>query len=63
MLYLVETSTVADVVTAMTSAITAVAGNAMDGIAAIVPVAAPVMGALLVIGIGIKTVKRFTGRS
>ena len=50
------------VVTAMTTAITSIAGDAVNGIAAIVPVAAPVLGGIILIGVCIKTVKRFTGR-
>lgn len=59
---LAETSTVADVTTAMTTAITTMAGNGMDAIAAIVPVAAPILGAFIVVRIGIRAFKQFTGR-
>lgn len=55
-------STVADVTTAMTTAITTMAGNGMDAIAAIVPVAAPILGAFIVVRIGIRAFKQFTGR-
>lgn len=58
----VEATGVSDVVTALTTAVTSIAGNIMDGIAAILPVAAPIMGAMLVIGVGIAVVKKFTGR-
>ena len=50
------------VVTAMTTAISAIATDALNGIAAIVPVAAPVMGGLILIGVCVKTVTKFTGR-
>lgn len=47
------------IVTAMTSAVTTIASDCTGAIAAIVPVAAPIMGALIVIGIAIKTFKKF----
>lgn len=47
---------------AMVTAITTIASDALAGIAAIVPVAAPVLGGMILIGVAIKTVKRFTGR-
>jgi len=45
--------------TALTTAFTAFAADAMESIAAIVPIALPVMGAILVIGIGVRVFKRF----
>lgn len=50
------------IVTALTTAVTGFATDAMGVIAAIVPVALPIMGALIVVGIGIRTFKKFTGR-
>lgn len=50
------------VVTAMTTAITTISTDALSGIAAIVPVAAPVLGGMILIGVCIKAVKKFTGR-
>lgn len=47
---------------AMVTAITSVASNAMNGIAQIVPVAAPVFGGLVLIGVAMKATKKFTGR-
>lgn len=47
------------VVTSMTTAITAFAGEAMKAIGAIVPVALPIMGAIVVVGIGIKVFRKF----
>lgn len=52
----------ADVSTALVTAMTSVATGALDAIGDILPVAAPVMGAMLIIGVGIKAFKRFTGR-
>lgn len=48
--------------TAMVTAITSVASNAMNGIAQIVPVAAPVFGGLVLIGVAMRATKKFTGR-
>ncbi len=50
------------VVTAMTTAITTISNDALSGIASIVPVAAPVMGGLVLIGVCIKTVRKLIGR-
>lgn len=47
---------------AMVTAITSVASNAMNGIAQIVPVAAPVFGGLVLIGVAMRATKKFTGR-
>lgn len=55
-------TTMSDVVSAMSTALGTVASSAMSGIAGIVPVAAPVLGAILVVGIGIKAFKKITGR-
>ena len=51
-----ETATIAS---ALVTAITTIAGDATDAMVKIVPVAAPIMGGLLVIGIAIKTFKKF----
>lgn len=50
------------ITTAMVTAITSVASNAMNGIAQIVPVAAPVFGGLVLIGVAMRATKKFTGR-
>lgn len=50
------------VVTALTNALTATAGECQDAIAAVLPVALPVMGAIVVVGIGIKIFKKVTGK-
>lgn len=55
-------STVSDVITAMTSAFSTMAGDAMNGIASVLPVVLPILGAIIVIGIIIKIVRRITGR-
>ena len=47
------------VITAMTAAITTIATDCTNAIAAVVPVAAPIMGAIAVIGIAIKTLGKF----
>lgn len=47
------------IVTALTTAIGTFADSAMSAIASIVPVALPIMGALVVVGIGIKAFRKF----
>lgn len=50
------------VVTAIVNAAKTVATDGMNAITQILPVVAPVMAALIVVGIGIKAIKKFTGR-
>ena len=50
------------VVSALTSALTTTASQCQDAIAAVLPVALPVMGAIVVVGIGIKIFKKVTGK-
>ena len=50
------------VITALTTAMQTVADNAMTSLSGVLPVAVPVFGAVIMIGIAIKVVKRFTGR-
>ena len=50
------------VVSALTRALTTTASQCQDAIAAVLPVALPVMGAIVVVGIGIKIFKKVTGR-
>lgn len=47
------------VVTALTTAIKGFAGDAMGAIGAIIPVVLPIMGAIVVVGIGIKVFRKF----
>lgn len=54
-------SSVTDVISTLVSAFTTMAGNAMDGIAQILPVVLPILAAIIVIGIVIRIVKRITG--
>jgi hypothetical protein len=51
-----ETTTIAS---ALVTAITTIAGDATNAMVQIVPVAAPIMGGLLVITVAIKTFKKF----
>ena len=55
-------TTMSDVVTALSTALGTVATSAMSAISGIVPVAAPILGAILVVGIGIKAFKKITGK-
>lgn len=50
------------VVTALSTAFSTVASDAMDAISAILPIALPVMGAIVVVTIGIKIFRKVTGR-
>lgn len=50
------------VVSALTTGISSVATEAMGAIGAVVPVALPVFGAIVVVGIGLKVLKKITGR-
>ncbi len=54
-------STMADISTAMVTALTSVATQMLSGIAAIVPVAAPVLGALLIINVAIRSFRKVSG--
>jgi hypothetical protein len=47
------------ITTALTTAFTTVAGDALDAIAAVLPIVMPVMGAIVVIGIAVGIFKRF----
>lgn len=47
------------IVTSLTTAIGSFATSAMGAIAAIVPVVLPIMGAIVVVGIGIKVFRKF----
>ena len=51
-----ETATIAS---ALVTAITTIASDATNAMVQIVPVAAPIMGGMLVIGVAIKTFKKF----
>lgn len=54
-------TTMADVSSAMVTAMTSVSTQMLSGIAAIVPVAAPVLGALLIINVGIRSFRKVSG--
>lgn len=46
---------------ALGTAMTTVASDATNAITTILPIAAPILGALIVIAVGIKVFKRFSG--
>lgn len=50
------------VTTALTNGITTVASDALSAIGSIVPVALPIMGAMAVVGIGIRIFKKVAGK-
>lgn len=49
-------------ITALTTGFTNLANDCLTAIGGIVPVVLPVLAGIVVIGIGIKVVKRITGR-
>ena len=56
-MFLTAASTVTE---GLTSALSTIAGDMSAAIMAVVPVALPVMGGILVVAIGIKVFKKFT---
>lgn len=54
-----ETASISTVTSSMTTAFTGFASDALSAIGSIVPVVLPIMGALVVVGIGVKVFKRF----
>lgn len=54
-------TTMASVVSALTTAMGTVATNSLDAISGVIPVAAPVLGAILIIKIGIRAFNKVTG--
>lgn len=48
------------VTSAMTTAITTIASDALSGLASVIPVAAPIMGGLIIISVAIRTFRKFT---
>lgn len=50
------------VTTALTSGVSTIATDAMGAIGAIIPVALPIMGAMVIVGIGLKVFNKVTGR-
>lgn len=59
---LTEGETTATVSSALGTAFTSVASDCMNAITTILPIALPVLGALVVVGIGIKIFKKVTGK-
>ncbi len=57
-----EAATIATVTGALTTGITTIASDAMSAVGSVVPVALPIMGAVVVVGIGIKVFKKVAGR-
>ena len=55
--------TTVTITSALTSAFGTVATEVIDAVIAILPVALPVLGAFLTVGLGIKAFKKVTGRS
>lgn len=57
-----EAGTIATVTGALTTGISTIASDAMSAIGSVVPAALPIMGAVVVVGIGIKVFKKVAGR-
>lgn len=55
-------NTVSTVIDSLTSGLSTAGSDLLGGIASIVPVAVPVMIAIVAIGVGIRIFKRVTGR-
>lgn len=53
---------VSTVTTALTTGISSIANDAMSAIGSVIPVALPIMGAIVVVGIGIKVFRKVTGK-
>ena len=62
MMFLTEGAASAGVVSAITSALSTVASDAQSAIASVLPIALPIMGAVVVVGIGIRVFKKVTGK-
>lgn len=50
------------VTTALTSGITTIAGEAMTAVGSVIPVALPIVGAIVVVSIGLRVFKKVTGK-
>lgn len=57
-----EGEAVNTVTSALTTGLSTVATDAMSAIAAIVPVALPILGAIIVVGVAIRIFRKFSGR-
>lgn len=53
---------VSSVTTALTAGVTSIASDAMSAIGSVIPVALPIMGAVVVVGIGLKVFRKVTGK-
>lgn len=57
-----EAAALSTVTTALTSGVSAIATDAMGAIGSVIPVALPIMGAMVIVGIGLKVFNKVTGR-
>lgn len=62
MLFLTDPATISNVTGALTTALGTVASDAMSAISAILPIALPVVGAVVVVMLGIKIFKKVTNK-
>ena len=57
-----SSSTVSDITTSLTTAFGSIVSDCLAAIAAVVPIAVPILGAFVVIKLGIKTFKYMSGK-
>lgn len=50
------------ITSALTTGISSIGNDAMSAVGSVIPVALPIMGAIVVVGIGIKVFKKVTGK-
>lgn len=55
-------SDISAVTEALKTGITTISSDAMSAVASVIPVALPIMGAIVVVGIGIKVFKKVAGK-
>ena len=57
-----RTESAGTVISALTGAMQTAANDALSAIQSILPIALPILGAIVVVGVGIKIFKKVTGR-
>ena len=62
MLFLTEGAAAGGVTEALTTALVTIASDAMSAISAILPIALPIVGAMVVVTLGIKIFKKVTSK-
>lgn len=57
-----DASSISTVTEALTNGISTIGTDAMSAVGSVIPVALPIMGAIVVVGIGIKVFKKVAGK-